>query len=480
MIVKRFYDETLAQASYLLGCGRAREAIVIDPNRDIEQYLLGAEAEGLRITHVTETHIHADFASGARELAARTGATLHLSDEGDADWKYGYASEVGAAPLRDGESIRVGEVMVEALHTPGHTPEHLSFLITDGAAADQPIGIVTGDFVFVGDVGRPDLLEKAVKLEGTMERSARTLYGSLQRFRRHPEWLQIWPGHGAGSACGKGLSAVPHSTVGYELRFNWAFNVRNEEEFVELVLAGQPEPPPYFAIMKRLNRDGAGIPDLRHPPRVPAAALDALLSGGGLLLDIRPAPEYASSHLRGSINIPLGRSFIGWAGWILPYDRDIHLVSDERCGSCVEDARRALSLIGLDRVAGVLGVADVARWGRENGALGDISSVGPRDLAEQLEREDIVLVDVRSASEWDAGHVPGATHVPLGHVSQWLGDQRRDARIVVHCQTGARSAIAASLFDAEGFSDVRELAGGFAGWRTAGLPVASTRDPSLR
>jgi len=256
MFFKRFYDTKLAQASYLIGCQQTGEALVVDPNRDVEQYVTAADAEGLRVTHVTETHIHADFVSGARELAARTGARLLLSDEGDAEWKYAYAAGAKARLLKDGDSFMVGNVRIEALHTPGHTPEHLSFLVTDMPAAAGPWGILTGDFVFVGDVGRPDLLERAAGVGGTMDAAARTLFRSLQRFKLQPDWLQIWPGHGAGSACGKGLSAIPHSTVGYERRFNWAFGVNDEAEFGRMVLAGQPEPPKYFGIMKRLNREG--------------------------------------------------------------------------------------------------------------------------------------------------------------------------------------------------------------------------------
>ncbi|MGI9077370.1 MAG: MBL fold metallo-hydrolase, partial [Gemmatimonadaceae bacterium] len=194
MIVRRFYDTKLAQTSYLIGCGRTGSAVVIDPNRDVEQYLRAAGAEGVRITHGTETHIHADFVSGARELAQRAGATLYFSDEGDRNWKYAYANEAGAELVKNGDSFKVGNVKIDVAHTPGHTPEHVSFLITDTAAADEPIGIVTGDFVFVGDVGRPDLLEKAAKVEGTMEQAARTLFRSLQKFKQHPDWLQIWPG----------------------------------------------------------------------------------------------------------------------------------------------------------------------------------------------------------------------------------------------------------------------------------------------
>src|SRR5687768_16800568 len=259
MLLQRLHDPKLAQASYLIGCPIAGEAIVIDPTRDVEPYLAAAAALGVRIRHVTETHIHADFVSGSRELAERAGATLYLSDEGGDDWRYHYGRDAGAVLLHEGDELAFGDVRLRVVHTPGHTPEHLTFLVTDGAAATEPIAAVTGDFVFVGDVGRPDLLERAAGVGGTMAAGARTLFRSLQRFKAQPDYLQIWPGHGAGSACGKGLSAIPHSTVGYERRFNWAFCVADEEEFVRLVLAGQPDPPKYFGMMKRINKQGPRI-----------------------------------------------------------------------------------------------------------------------------------------------------------------------------------------------------------------------------
>src|SRR5262245_6516914 len=255
MIVKRFFEPLLAQATYLIGCGKTGQAIVIDPNRDLDPYLAAAAADQLRITHVTETHIHADFLSGSRELAERTGARLLLSDEGDAAWKYAFASPGDL--IRNGDRIAIGNVKIDVVHTPGHTPEHLTFVITDGVVADAPIAAATGDFIFVGEVGRPDLLERAANMHGTMEAGAKTLYKSLRTFNAsHEEWLQLWPGHGAGSACGKDISAVPHTTLGYERRFNWAFRVHTEGEFVKEVLAGQPDPPRYFATMKRLNKEG--------------------------------------------------------------------------------------------------------------------------------------------------------------------------------------------------------------------------------
>ncbi|MDQ6718527.1 MAG: MBL fold metallo-hydrolase [Gemmatimonadota bacterium] len=474
MIVKRFYDEQLAQASYLIGCGRTGEAIVIDANRDVEQYLRTAEAEGVKITHVTETHIHADFVSGSRELAQLTGATLYLSDEGDAGWKYAFAKEAGAVLLKDGDSIKVGNVILEVVHTPGHTPEHISFLVTDTAAATEPIAMVTGDFVFVGDVGRPDLLEKAAKMEGTMDAAARTLYESLRRFERYPDWMQIWPGHGAGSACGKGLSAVPHSTVGYERRFNWAFSVANEDEFVRAVLAGQPEPPAYFADMKRINKEGPRVLNgFPRPARLPLPKMKELLAGGAAVVDVRSAAEFAAGHIPGTINIPLNRSFTTWAGWLIPFDRDFHLILSGGSGRQMDEAVRDLAMIGLDRVEGYFDVSVVREWHQELGTLEIVTQITPAALAEQISAGTVGVLDVRGRSEWEAEHISGSGNIPVGYLSARLGEIPRDKPLVVQCQSGARSAIAASVLQARGFVNVVNLEGGIAGWKDAGFPVDS-------
>jgi hydroxyacylglutathione hydrolase len=471
MIVRRFYDQKLAQASYLIGCGRNGSAIVIDPNRDVEQYLRAADAEGVSITHVTETHIHADFVSGARELASRTGATLYLSDEGDANWKYAYASEAGAVLVKHGDSFQVGNVKIDVVHTPGHTPEHVSFLVTDTAAADEPIAIVTGDFVFVGDVGRPDLLEKAAKVAGTMEQAARTLFRSLQRFQEYPDWLQIWPGHGAGSACGKGLSAVPHSTVGYERRFNWAFQHRDENEFVRAVLEGQPEPPKYFAEMKRINKEGPRIlGGFRRPERLTLPRLHALL-GSEMVVDTRHAADYAAAHIPGTINIPLNTSFTTWAGWLLPFDRDFYLIINEQCTHCVDEAVRDLAMIGLERVAGYFSSAVIGEWAEAGRQIDSVPQITSKDLAERLHRNEAAVIDVRGGAEWAAGHLPNVRNIPLGYLTDRLNDVPRDKPVVVHCQAGSRSAIAASVLRARGLTNVMNLTGGFAAWQKAGHPT---------
>jgi hydroxyacylglutathione hydrolase len=349
MFLRQLYHDGLAQASYLIGCQATGAALVIDPNRNIEQYLAAAQRAGLRITAVTETHIHADYVSGARELAQRTGAQLYLSDMGPAEWKYAYAVGAGATLLHDGDHFMVGNVRIEALHTPGHTPEHIAFLVTDTAHARLPMGLISGDFVFVGDVGRPDLLERAAGIGGTMEGAARQLFHSMERFRALPDYLQVWPGHGAGSACGKALGAVPQSTVGYEKATSWAFGMQAEDGFVRAVLEGQPDPPRYFAQMKRVNKQGPALRPTHLPPQLSREHLTAALAGELVVVDTRPADTYAADHLPGTINIPASDDFLTWAGWLLPYDRPLGLIVDAAQLQRVHDE---LLLIGLDQVAG--------------------------------------------------------------------------------------------------------------------------------
>jgi hydroxyacylglutathione hydrolase len=469
MFFQRFYDTRLAQASYLIGCQRTGEAVVVDPNRDVQQYVDAAAKEGLRVTHVTETHIHADFVSGARELARRTGARLILSDEGDADWKYAFAAEAGARLVKDGDYFMVGNIRLEVMHTPGHTPEHISFVVTDTPAAAGPWGILTGDFVFVGDVGRPDLLEKAAGYAGTMEAGARTLFRSLQRFRALPDHLQVWPGHGAGSVCGRALGALPSTTVGYERFGNWALATRDEAEFVRMVLEGQPEPPRYFAEMKRINRAGPRIlGGLPRPTRLPASQLAARLEQGAPVVDTRPAAAFAGGHVPGTINIPLNDGFTTWAGWLLPYDRDVCLlVTDDAAAAA---AARDLAMIGLDRVAGVFGPEALDAWSAAGRALATVPQAAPAEAARLMARGAAVL-DVRGRNEWEAGHLPGAPNIPLGYLAERLAEIPTDRPVVLHCQGGARSAIAASVLQARGLDNVVNMVGGYAAWEQAGLPV---------
>jgi hydroxyacylglutathione hydrolase len=469
MFVKRFFEPKLAQASYLIGCQSKGEAIVIDPNRDAEPYVAEAAAQGVTIAHVTETHIHADYLSGSRELARRAGATLYLSDEGDDSWKYGFSSDPGVTLINDGDRITVGNILIDAVHTPGHTPEHMTFLVTDGAAADEPIAAATGDFIFVGDVGRPDLLERAANIKGTMEIGARQLYESLQRFSEYPDWLQVWPGHGAGSACGKGISAIPHSTMGYERRFNWAFQMKTEQEFVDAVLAGQPEPPKYFAEMQRLNKEGPRVlGGFKRPERLGAGAFVSHLGADAVIVDTRPAAEFAVGHVSGTLNIPLDGSFTTWAGWLLPYTRDFYLIGDE---PHIEAAVRDLAMIGLDRVGGFFTTEVIEAYADAGQPLGSIPQIEVGDLKESLARGGVTLVDVRNQNEWNSGYIEGAIHIPLGYLTDRLDEIPRGRPIVVQCAAGGRSSIGASLLRARGVDQAINLVGGIGAWRQAELPT---------
>jgi len=470
MFFKRFYDDGLAQASYLVACDASGEAVVIDANRDIAQYLSAAAAERLRITRVAETHIHADFVSGSRELAERTGATLLLSAEGGRDWQYGFAAVAGATLLHDGDAFHAGRVRFDVLHTPGHTPEHLAFLVTDLATSDRPVGLLSGDCVFVGDVGRPDLLERSANVTGTMEASAHALFRSVKHIRDLPDFVQLWPGHGAGSACGKSLGALPQSTIGYERIANWGLTTLDEDAFVREVLAGQPEPPAYFAEMKRINRDGP--PRLREwpqPERLDARLLGRVLQARGGVVDTRSAESFANGHAPGTLSIPLSKSFSTWAGWLLPYDRETYLIAATQ-----DDAARAareMAKIGLDLVAGWFPSEALAAWADAGGVIERVAQTSAAAVAARVTSGEVTVVDVRSTSEWEHGHLPGALHIPVGYLRQRVAEIPRDRPVVVQCQGGARSAIAASVLLGEGVRDVINLSGGYDEWQREALPI---------
>lgn len=478
MFLRRFYNEPLAQASYMLGCHAAGAAIVVDPNRDTQQYRAAAREENVRITHVAETHIHADYLSGSRQLARETGARLLLSGHGGEAWSHAFAEEENAVLLRDGDRIDVGAVRIDVLHTPGHTPEHLAFLVTDTASADRPLGALTGDFIFVGDVGRPDLLERAAGVSGTMETSARLLFRSLRRFAELSDYLQIWPGHGAGSACGKALGAMPQSTLGYEKLANRAFAIEDETEFVKEVLAGQPVPPPYFAVMKRLNREGPAI--LAHQPEPAAeapAALPRVLRSGAVVVDVRGADAFRAGHVPGTLSLPFGRSFTDWAGWLLQYDRDIYFIAGgtgESARAQSERAARDLSLIGMDSVRGYFTEEALESWTREVGDLESVRDVDADALYAELRRGGVQLIDVRGRSEWKAGHIAGARNVPLGELAAQASAIAGAGLVAVHCASGVRSTVASSILLANGVHDVINLRGGLAAWRGAGHPITGT------
>ncbi len=465
MLLKYFYDQALAHASYLVGCQRTGEAIVVDPGRDVRGYLAAAKKEGMRIVGVAETHIHADYVSGARELADQHGATLYVSDEGPAAWKYEYAAAYPHRLLKDGDVFSAGNIDFQTLHTPGHTPESISFMITDrGGGADKPMGIFTGDFVFVGSIGRPDLLEKAAAMLGTAEAGARALFQSVEKFKQLPDYLQIWPAHGAGSACGKGLGAIPSSTVGYEKMFNPGLQFHDEQAFVDYILADQPEAPKYFAVMKRVNKVGPAV--IGHqplPPRLPIAQV-ATAPRAQMVIDIGSDEVFAHGHVPGSINIPL-KYLAAWAGWLVDYDQAISLIAEEQD---LAEAIRVLQKIGIDKVTGYFSAAEVAATGARTESFAEVS---PAEIASAVEQGQVILIDVRGESEWREHHIAKAQRCFLANLPEMAAKFSGDCTLVFQCRSGGRSAIAASIAQAAGVRNVQNLKGGINAWVKAGLPV---------
>jgi len=475
MLLRQIFDSKLAQYAYLIGCPATGEALVIDPERDVDRYIEAAEAEGLRLTAVAETHIHADFLSGARELAERLNLRVYVSAEGGADWQVEWAKEYpNATLLRDGDSFRVGNIELKAVHTPGHTPEHLSYLVVDhGGGASDPMGLVTGDFVFVGDLGRPDLLEQAAGIQGVQEASARALYGSLPAFLELDDHLQVWPGHGAGSACGKALGAVPTTTVGYERRHNAALDAARggEDAFVETILADQPEPPLYFARMKAHNRSGPPIlGDLPSPHRVALQEIGALVDDpNAVIVDTRmPRSAFMARHLPGSLHAPLDRAFNTVVGSLVEDEtRPILLVVEH---DRLEDAVRDLVRIGYDTFAGYVDEDQLDEWFAAGGASGTIQEIDTAHMAEVFDEPGNVVLDVRSGAEYRAGHVPGAVHVPYTRLPRLEDRIPRDRTLLVHCGSGKRSAAASSYLAGRGY-DVRFVDDSWSVWIRTGKPV---------
>lgn len=460
MLLRTFTDRSLAQNAYLIASPETGEALVIDPPRDVSAIVEAARAEGVRITHVTETHIHADFCSGARELAHETGARLLLSGMGGDDWQY-TLTDPPFQTLRDGDRFQVGRVGVEVLHTPGHTPEHLVFVITDEATTDRPLALISGDMLFVGDIGRPDLLETAAGVADSAEDGARDQFGNVQHLRTMPDYLQVLPGHGAGSVCGKALSAIPSSTLGYEKLVNPAFAHTDQAAFVRWLLDGQAETPRYFAYMKQRNRTGAPLlRTLAAPPPLEAFILpDA--SASGVVIDARPAADVTTGHVPGTIHIPPGDQFAPYAGWFVDYDRPTYLIADARA---VGDLVRQLRAIGVDDIRGVF--APEAIEGRARA----IPQLTPTEAADRL-ADGAALIDVRGASEAAEERIAGALPVMFGQLPDRLDEIPRDRPLIAACQSGVRSLIAATVLRAHGFEWVSVLQDGLDGWKAAGLPT---------
>lgn len=451
MFFKQLFDEKLAQYAYLVGCQANGTAVVIDPMRDIDQYINAAAKESLTIIAAADTHIHADYLSGLHEFAER-GIKVYASDEGDKDWKYEWlkGSSYDYELLNDGDTFQLGDITFKAWHTPGHTPEHLSYYITDGAVADEPMGITTGDFIFVGDVGRPDLLESAAGMKDIMESSARTLFKSVEKFKEVPEYLQIWPGHGAGSACGKTLGAIPESTVGYELRYNNSLkSATSEDNFVRFILEGQPEPPLYFARMKKENKMGPkllkGIP---QPNRLTVGQLKKIVKEDqGTLLDSRSREAFANGHLPGSLLSMLSKQFNTVAGSYIAEEETIYLVIEEHN---VREAVTDLIHVGLDNVGGYVTPADLKTYADQGGELVRLK-IGSFDMVEEKkDDQDYKVLDVRKSSEYEEGHIDGALNFAHTRLPENLNDIPADKTLLVHCQRGIRSSVAAAFLARHG------------------------------
>lgn len=469
MLIRQIMDDKLAQYAFLVGCQQTGEAIVVDPERDIDRYLDFAAREGMRIVAVAETHIHADFLSGARELAARIpGLRVYLSDEGDEAWKYEWPAKdgVNVTWLYDGTSFQIGRIEFRTWHTPGHTPEHVSFAVVDrGAGASEPMGMLTGDFVFVGDLGRPDLLETAAGVEGAREPSARHLYASTRRFLELPDFLQVWPAHGAGSACGKALGAVPVSTVGYERRVSPAIaaSERGEQTFVDYILAGQPEPPLYFANMKRLNKVGPPILGSLPAPRELSAQQVAELANDPAIqiVDTRERAAFFKGHVPRAFHAPINKAFPTVIGSLLDPDGKIVLLADR---SRVDEAVRAMVRIGYDHVEGWAPFDTIGELSAGGMALATTESIDFEELERRRTRGAITVLDVRGASEYAQGHVPGALNIAHTRLRARLSEVPRNAPVYVHCLSGARAAASVAFLAHEGVPVV-DVDGSFTAWQ---------------
>jgi hydroxyacylglutathione hydrolase len=479
VLFERIEDEGLAQYSYIIGCERAGQLAVVDPRRDVDVYIEFARARGFQITHVFETHIHADFASGALELATRTGAQLALSGF---DTNEIYQVRFQHAALRDRETIAIGNVRLQALHTPGHTPEHLSFLVFDGARSpEHPMVLLTGDFLFVGSVGRPDLLGR-----GQSEALARKLYDSVRRVLGPlPDGLEIAPGHGAGSMCGAGISGRPTSTLGFERVANPYLRADlTEMEFVRMVLERVPPFPDYYGRMKALNAQGPrllnGLPGLTAVPR--DRFRGAMLGGEAVIIDLRDQVSYGTAHIPGSFGIGAGANVSTWASWVVPYERPLWLVASRV--EDVEPAVRSLVRVGFDDIRGYLD-GGMEAWigaGYEQAHTGQIAPVqlaesrgGTPDGADARTR--LHILDVRTDQEWDEGHIAGAQHIMGGELHARLSELPANGTIVVACGTGYRSTVAASVLERAGRTKVINLTGGMSAWYAAGLPVERISNP---
>jgi hydroxyacylglutathione hydrolase len=458
MYFRQFYLGCLAQASYMIGS--EGEAAVVDPRRDVEIYLEEAKAQGLAIRHVIETHLHADFVSGHQELARRTGARIYFGARAGARFDH--------VAVHEGDTVRMGRVTLRFLETPGHTPESVSIVVSDAENGDAPEAVLTGDTLFIGDVGRPDLVGGS----SSAQELARQLYDSLhQKLLTLPDAVRVYPAHGAGSLCGRNISSETSSTIGQQRLHNYALRPMSREEFVALVTADLPEAPAYFSRDARLNREGPGsLEALPAPPALAPEDVAALTRAGAVVLDTRPAADYGAGHLPEAMQIGLSGQLASWAGALLSPQGPLILVAEDE--ERVAETRTRLARVGLENVAGFLS-GGILGWDAQGRPLARTEQIAVDELRERL-REDsaLQLVDVRRPGEWQTGHIPGAISMPLHQLAQLAEALDRERPVAAICAGGYRSSIATSVLERLGFLKVTNVVGGMAAWTGAQYEVA--------
>lgn len=473
MLLHQRFIPGLAISSYLVGDERTGEAAVIDPTRDVEDYLTFARDNDLHIRHILETHVHADFVSGARELKARLKdePVIHSSGMGGADWTPPCADHVA----QDGDEVQVGSMRLKAIHTPGHTPEHLSWaLYDDTRSRETPWMIFTGDFLFVGDVGRPDLLG-----EEAQRQLAHQLYQSVfERLPAVPDITEIFPAHGAGSLCGKAISSRRSSTVGFERKFNSVLTRKPEEQWIRDLMADMPLAPPYFLRMKKVNKEGPAIlgPELPGLRRWSVKEVHDRVCDKCLVLDVRSKEAFAAAHIPDAINIPFGPQLPTWAGWVLPYDRPIQLIVDH--ATQVPEVVTHLIRVGFDEVQGYV-QGGIDGWETSGFPLAMLGTMSVHQLRDRVAQgtDRVTVLDVRTEKEWNAGHIDGAIHIHGGKLQERFADVPQGQPVAVICGSGYRASIAASFLQREGYADVTNVVGGMSAWKAAGLPMTNCAGP---
>jgi hydroxyacylglutathione hydrolase len=457
MYFKQFYLACLAHASYLIGS--EGEAAVVDPQRDVDEYLAEADAQGLQIKYVIETHLHADFVSGHQEIAARTGAQIIFGEKAGAEFEH--------RAVRDGEEIKLGRVTLRFIETPGHTPEGVCILVTDTEAPGQPAKLLTGDTLFIGDVGRPDLAGgKGYTPQMMAEMMYDTLHGKLLKL---PDETEVYPAHGAGSMCGRNMSKETSSTIGEQRKFNYALKPMSKDEFVRMMTADLPEAPSYFPKDAEINRSGARELSELHPPQA-LTPQQVFELRDHILLDVRSAADFGAAHVPGSMNIGLGGQFAMWAGSLIPLNAAIVVIADT--GAQVDESVVRLARVGIENVKGYLD-GGMQSWRDAGLPIEAIEQVSVAQLKEQMANDDLQIVDVRRPAEYVSGHVPRALNAPLASLDKSLGPLplKKDKRTAVICAGGYRSSAAASLLQQQGFSNLLNVSGGTGAWINAGYPV---------